>query len=91
MLSDRIVSLEREKNDLIDKYAKYGDEFKQLLTQEQDQHKKKVQKQKDQMREMRTLLDTSEKRGMELETQLRSYAKEIDEQRHKIEELVKLT
>ena len=28
MLSDRIVCLEREKNDLIDKYAKYGDEFK---------------------------------------------------------------
>ena len=43
------------------------------------------------MREMRTLLDASEKRGLELESQLRSYAKEIDDQRHKIEELVKLT
>ena len=28
VLSDRIMSLEKEKNQMIDKYQKYGDEFK---------------------------------------------------------------
>ncbi len=28
VLSDRIVSLERETHDLLDKYSKYGEEFK---------------------------------------------------------------
>ncbi len=35
-MSDRIISLEREKSELIDKYTKYGDEFRQLLNQEQE-------------------------------------------------------
>ncbi len=38
VLSDRITNLEREKFDLIDKYAKYGEEFKSLLGQEQQKH-----------------------------------------------------
>jgi len=31
VLSDRIQALEREKVELVDKYSRYGEEFKQLL------------------------------------------------------------
>ena len=34
VMSDRIQCLEKEKHDLIDKYTRYGDEFKQLLSKE---------------------------------------------------------
>lgn len=34
-MSDRIINLEKEKNELVDKYSKYGEEFKNLFQEEQ--------------------------------------------------------
>ena len=68
VMSDRIVSLEREKNDIIDKYAKYGQEFKTLLDGEQFKYSEKIGKMKTQVREMKKKVEDSENKARELET-----------------------
>ncbi|CDW74899.1 UNKNOWN [Stylonychia lemnae] len=91
VLSDRIMSLERERNEIIDKYQKYGDEFKQLMTQEQNLTSQKVCKYKEKIKELKESNDRLLNIQRELETQTRSYVKEIDDQRVRIDELVKQT
>ena len=38
VMSDRVQILEKEKGELMDKYSKYGEEFKGLLAKEKDSY-----------------------------------------------------
>lgn len=53
MLSDRVQILEKEKCDLIDKYSKYGEEFKFLLTKEKNTYEQHITKLKHKNKELR--------------------------------------
>eukprot|EP00347_Sterkiella_histriomuscorum_P012537 403368193 len=89
MLSDRIVNLEKEKVELIDKYQKYGEEFKQMLVQEQNQHQVKSLKYKDQINELKTHFERANSQSKDQEIKINNQLKEIDTLKQKIEDLLK--
>ena len=64
---------------MVEKYSKYGEEFKLLLKQEQQKLQEKIFKIKTLNKELRIKFEQSENRANELETQSRSYVKEVDE------------
>jgi hypothetical protein len=42
VLSEKLQQVEREKNQLVDRYARYGDEVKQMATQEHNTYSKRI-------------------------------------------------
>jgi hypothetical protein len=60
--------LEKEKCDLIDKYSKYGEEFKFLLTKEKGTYESQINKLKSKNKELRELQGTNEKKCIEIES-----------------------
>ncbi len=89
VLSDRVQILEKERGDLIDKYSKYGEEFKFLLTKEKGTYESHISKLKSKNKELRDLQVISDKRCLEIESSSRTYAKEVEDQRLKIDDLIK--
>ena len=65
VMSDRIINLEKEKNELVDKYSKYGEEFKNLFQEEQQRSYVKLQKQKDTIKNLREKVKRAEEQFKE--------------------------